>query len=110
MENVRSKKDKKKLEKQLKTKAINSEKEKNVVKETKEVKETVGVLNWLSTFLILAIPLLNLLMLFIWAFGGGSKSKSNFAKAMLLMVLFLVISTLVISLWVGTYVIAEYLL
>lgn len=49
----------------------------------REVKPTVG--GWLVTLLILNIPLVNIVMLFVWAFGGGtSPCKSNWAKAMLL--------------------------
>lgn len=30
------------------------------------------------------IPLVNLIMLFVWAFGGSNPSKANFAKASLM--------------------------
>lgn len=43
------------------------------------------VKDWLVTMLILIIPVVNLIMLFVWAFGGGANpSKSNYAKAALL--------------------------
>ncbi|MCL9659138.1 hypothetical protein SK066_16370 [Paenibacillus hunanensis] len=45
----------------------------------------ISVKEWMITLLLLAIPLVNLIMLFIWAFGGGTNiSKSNYAKAALL--------------------------
>ena len=35
--------------------------------------------------LILAIPLVNIVMLFVWAFGGGvNKTKANYCKASLI--------------------------
>lgn len=41
--------------------------------------------DWMITILLLAIPLVNLVMLFVWAFGGGTNpSKANYAKAALL--------------------------
>jgi hypothetical protein len=44
---------------------------------------TVG--DWLITLLIAAIPLLNIIMLFVWAFGGGNNpNKANWAKAILI--------------------------
>ncbi|MEK5039730.1 hypothetical protein [Sporosarcina sp. FSL K6-3457] len=42
---------------------------------------TVG--NWVVTLLLLAIPIVNLIMLFIWAFGDKS-AKTTFAKAYLI--------------------------
>ncbi|MFB6363491.1 hypothetical protein ACFCP7_05425 [Paenibacillus elgii] len=43
------------------------------------------VKDWLITMLIMIIPLVNLIMLFVWAFGGGENpSKSNYAKATLI--------------------------
>ncbi|MFC0213418.1 hypothetical protein ACFFK0_13295 [Paenibacillus chartarius] len=37
---------------------------------------------WMITLLLLAIPVVNLIMLFVWAFGGGANpSKANYAKA-----------------------------
>ena len=42
---------------------------------------TVG--NWMLTFLLMCIPLVNLIMLFVWAFGGNvelSKSTPEFAR------------------------------
>jgi len=47
---------------------------------------TVG--DWVVTLIILAIPLVNLIMLIVWAFSSSTpKSKSNFAKASLIMML-----------------------
>lgn len=40
---------------------------------------------WMWTILILSIPLIGLVMLFVWAFGGEeNENKANFAKAYLL--------------------------
>ena len=44
---------------------------------------TVG--DWVLTFLLMCIPLVNLIMLFVWAFGGNAPiSKANWAKAALI--------------------------
>ena len=41
-------------------------------------KGTVTVGEWIVTFIILAIPLVNLIMLFVWAFGGDVNiNKQN---------------------------------
>ncbi len=47
--------------------------------------ETVSVGNWMLTLLLMCIPLINIIMLFVWAFGGGAPpSKANWAKASLI--------------------------
>ena len=39
---------------------------------------------WMITILLMALPVVNIVMLFVWAFGGGASiSKANFAKASL---------------------------
>ncbi|MBV1756891.1 MAG: hypothetical protein KMY55_03515 [Dethiosulfatibacter sp.] len=50
--------------------------------------EPVSMNEWLITLIILMIPIVNLIMPFVWAFGGGSNpSKSNFFKAQIIVVL-----------------------
>lgn len=42
--------------------------------------------DWLVTIFISSIPVVGLIMLFVWAFGGNvNKNKENWAKGMLLM-------------------------
>ena len=41
--------------------------------------------DWMVTILITIIPIVNIVMLFVWAFGSGSNpSKANWAKASLI--------------------------
>ncbi len=55
--------------------------------------EPVSVGEWLITFLIMVIPIVGIIMLFVWAFGSGAKaSKKNFAQAQL--IVFLIIFAL----------------
>ncbi len=59
----------------------------------------MGVKDWLITLIITAIPLVGLIMLFVWAFSDGNNpNKQNFAKAVLL--LYLIIIVLYILLFV----------
>jgi hypothetical protein len=47
----------------------------------------VSVGEWLITYLLLSIPLVNIVMLFVWAFGSSTHpSKANWAKASLIWV------------------------
>ena len=46
----------------------------------------VSILDWILTFIIMILPIINIVMLFVWAFGGNaSESKANWAKARLIM-------------------------
>lgn len=50
-----------------------------------EQEQLITVKEWLITLLILAIPIINIVMVFVWAFGEGAKSsKANFFKALLI--------------------------
>ena len=41
---------------------------------------------WVLTYLITAIPLIGIIMLFVWAFGGSANAnKANWAKAALIL-------------------------
>lgn len=44
----------------------------------------VSVGDWMLTYILLCIPLINIIMLFVWAFGSSPESKANWAKATLL--------------------------
>lgn len=49
-------------------------------------REPVTIGNWLLTYLLLMIPVVNLIMIFVWAFGKGTpESKANWAKALLIL-------------------------
>lgn len=44
------------------------------------------VKDWLITLILLIIPLVNIILLFVWAFSEGNIIRKNFAKAQLIMV------------------------
>ena len=55
------------------------------------VSEELRVSDWLIIYLILSIPLINLIMLFVWAFGDEkNNTKRKWAKANLLLVAIIV--------------------
>ena len=48
----------------------------------------VSVGEWIITILLTSIPIVNIIMLFVWGFGSGTNpSKANWAKATLIWVL-----------------------
>ncbi|MCD7930040.1 MAG: hypothetical protein LUH15_00950 [Tannerellaceae bacterium] len=54
----------------------------------------VSVSNWILTLLVLFIPIANIIMLLIWAFNSSTPlSKSNFAKAALIVWVVLLLVT-----------------
>lgn len=56
----------------------------------------ISVGHWMLTLFLLFIPIVNLIMLLVWAFSASTPpSKANWAKASLLwMVIFIVLSIL----------------
>lgn len=47
--------------------------------------QVVKMGEWMVTYLITMIPLIGIIMMFVWAFGSNTKpSKANWAKAALL--------------------------
>lgn len=49
---------------------------------------TVSVGEWFVSFLIMFVPIVNIVMIFVWAFGANTKpSKANFFKFSLILTL-----------------------
>lgn len=49
------------------------------------LEEPVSFGEWMITLLVMLIPCVNIVMMFVWAFGSGAKkSKSNYFKAQLI--------------------------
>lgn len=61
----------------------------------------MSVGDWLITFIITAIPIIGIIMIFVWAFGsGGNLNRRNYARAALIMALIgLVIGILFTAVW-----------
>ncbi len=59
--------------------------------------QTVTTGNWVLTILLTMIPVVNIIMLFVWAFGGSTQpSKANWAKASLIwLAIFIVLYLLI---------------
>ncbi len=40
---------------------------------------------WVVTLLIMMIPCVNIIMMFVWAFGNGNENRKNYCRANLIM-------------------------
>jgi len=50
-----------------------------------DLEEPVSMGEWLIAMLLMCVPCVNIIMMFVWAFGSSAKkSKSNFFKAALI--------------------------
>ena len=71
------------------------------------LEEPVTIGEWILSWIILMIPCVNIIMVFVWAFGNTEKkSKSNFFKAYLIMMavmlgLWILIALVIVVLGVG---------
>lgn len=63
------------------------------------LEEPVSLGEWVILYLIMMVPLVNIIMLFVWGFGSGTKkSKANYCKASLIfMAIGFVLSLLLFS-------------
>lgn len=70
-----------------------------------ETVEVMSVKDWIITLILLAIPIANIIMLFLWAFSDDTnKTKQNFAKAQLLVMLIIIVVAFLISFIFGGFV------
>ena len=59
------------------------------------MEEPVSFGDWMLTMLLMMIPCVNIVLMFVFAFGNGKKSKSNFFKASLVWALISVVLSVV---------------
>ena len=59
------------------------------------IRHEVSIGEWMITILITALPLIGLIMLFVWAFGDGTNpSKKNWAIATLIWFAIVIVLTI----------------
>ncbi len=57
----------------------------------------VSVGGWIGVYLLSMLPIINLIMMFVWAFSSGTKkSLQNYARAMLIMALIAVVLVIIL--------------
>lgn len=67
-----------------------------------ERSEVISTKEWMITLLITLIPIVNLIMFFVWGFGGNANpSKANWAKASLLWIAISIVLSVIFTLAFG---------
>ncbi len=73
-----------------------------------EYNNTMSVGDWMLTLLITFIPIVNIIMLFVWGFGSTTApNKANWAKAMLAWFAIMIVFYIVIFLVFGAAVLSN---
>lgn len=71
--------------------------------------EEVTLGDWMVTILLSAIPVVNLVMLFLWAFGSTTNpSKANWAKATLIWMVIGIVLAILFVVIIGTAIFTGY--
>ncbi|MGM0440174.1 MAG: hypothetical protein ACQEP8_03560 [Chlamydiota bacterium] len=67
-----------------------------------KLEKTVSLGEWIITLLIMCIPFVNIVMLFVWAFGSNTKpSKANWAKALIVLAVIGLVVLVVLSMLIA---------
>ena len=64
-------------------------------------KDVMGMGEWLITLIVLAIPCVNIIMYFVWAFGNGNENRKNFCRAGLIMMAVGIVLTILLYSIIG---------
>ncbi len=48
-------------------------------------------------FIVMSLPIINLVMLFVWGFGDSNENRKNFARAGLIMIAIWIVISIVLS-------------
>lgn len=67
----------------------------------KEDKNYISIGSWMGMMFVIAIPVVGLLMVLIWAFTGDNESRKNYFRAILSWVLILAALCVVAGLVIG---------
>jgi heme/copper-type cytochrome/quinol oxidase subunit 2 len=71
--------------------------------------QTLTVGDWFVTVLVAAIPLVGLIMLFVWGFSSDTNpNKANWAKAMLIWMAIVIVLYIIIFATVGAALFSAY--
>ena len=70
-------------------------------------KDVMGMGEWLLTLIVLAIPCVNIIMYFVWAFGNGNENRKNFCRAGLIMMAVGIVLTILLYSIIGISIVSS---
>jgi hypothetical protein len=71
--------------------------------------QPISVGEWMLTIFLTAIPIVNIIMLFVWAFGSTTVlTKANWAKATLIWIAIMIVFYILIFAIVGVGMMSDY--
>ena len=59
-------------------------------------KNLISIWSWLIIWLVMAIPIVNIIMFLVWAFTGENETRKNYFKAMIVLFIIGLIASLVL--------------
>ena len=65
--------------------------------------EPVSVGTWVGILLLMCIPCVNIILLFVWAFGDGKESRKNWAKAQLIILAVVIVIYIILIFAFGAF-------
>lgn len=63
--------------------------------------QPLSVGGWIGTMIVLMIPVVNFIMLLVWAFGSGNKSRKNYCLASLIIAVVMIVLIVLFYMVVG---------
>lgn len=66
-----------------------------------EMEPVMSVGQWMIITLVMSIPCVNIIMLFVWGFGEGNRTRANYCKAALIWWIISVVLIVILSVAFG---------
>jgi hypothetical protein len=63
----------------------------------------LSTVEWLGTLFVLIVPIVGIVLYFVWAFGSGNIHRRNFCRAALIMTAISIVLGLISSLVMGGF-------
>ncbi len=64
--------------------------------ESNQERNALSVGGWIGTLIVMAIPLVNLIMMFVWGFGSGDIGRKRFCIATLILAAIGIVLTIIL--------------
>ena len=69
--------------------------------ENNQQRQALSVGGWIGTLIVMAIPVVNIIMMFVWGFGTGDIGRKRFCLAGLILAAITIVLTIIISIATG---------